>query len=54
MPDQLKQFTSLVAKLYLNYGYTKYPLCLSEQEEIDAKEVVSHVYDYIMLISPCD
>ena len=54
MPKELKPFTSLVAKLYLNYGYTKYPLCLSEQEEIDAKEVVSHVYDYIMYLQSCD
>ena len=54
MPEQLKPFTSLVAKLYLNYGYTKYPLCLSKQEEIDVKKAVSIMYDYIMQLQSCD
>ena len=43
MPEQLKPFMSLVAKLYLNYGYEYYPLCRYEQERINVKEVVSHV-----------
>ena len=48
MPKELKPFVSLVAKLYLNYGYEYYPLCRYEQEKIDVKEVVRHVNDYIL------
>ena len=48
MPKELKPFMSLVAKLYLNYGYEYYPLCRYEQEKIDVKEVVRHVNDYIL------
>jgi|TARA_R100001460_G_C3468548_1_gene166874 hypothetical protein len=50
MPEQLKPFMSLVAKLYLNYGYEYYPLCKYKQEKIDVKEVVRHVNDYLMLL----
>ena len=48
MPKQLKPFMSLVAKLYLNYGYEYYPLCRYEQEKIDVKEVFRHVNDNIL------
>jgi len=54
MPDQLKPFMSLVAKLYLNYGYEYYPLCRYEQERIDVKEVVRHVNDYILQLQSCN
>jgi len=54
MPEKLKPFMSLIAKLYLNYGYKHYPLCLYEQEEINVKEVVNHVNDYIMFLQSCD
>jgi len=50
MPEQLKPFMSLVAKLYLNYGYEYYPLCKYKQEKIDVKEVVRHVNDYLMFL----
>ncbi len=50
MSEELKPFMSLVAKLYLNYGYEYYPLCRYEQERINVKEVVRHVNDYLMLL----
>ena len=54
MPKELKPFVSLVAKLYLNYGYEYYPLCRYEQERIDVKEVVRHVNDYILQLQSCN
>ena len=54
MPKELKPFVSLVAKLYLNYGYEYYPLCRYEQEKIDVKEVVRHVNDYILQLQSCN
>jgi len=54
MPKELKPFMSLVAKLYLNYGYEYYPLCRYEQEKIDVKEVVRHVNDYILQLQSCN
>lgn len=54
MPEKLKPFICIVAKLYINYGYKHYPLCRYEQEEIDVKEVVNYVNDYIMHLQSCD
>ena len=54
MPKELKPFMSLVAKLYLNYGYEYYPLCRYEQEKIDVEEVVRHVNDYILQLQSCN
>ena len=49
MNKELRPFINIVARLYLQ-GYTKYPLCKHEQEEVNAKDVVNYFATRIMHI----
>jgi hypothetical protein len=52
MSKELKPFINIVGRLYLQ-GYTKYPLCKHEQEEVDAKDVANYFATRIMHIQTC-
>jgi hypothetical protein len=52
MNKQLKPFMNIISKLYL-LGYTKYPICLHEQEEIDVKDIVEYNDTVFMYLQTC-